>query len=104
MDTERRTHVRVCEENYKDHLNFAIIEGSRRDEYFYAATKVTMERIKPGDSTPTAFSIPYDCGQILMDDLWNAGIRPTETKNQAGEIAATKYHLEDMRKLVFEQK
>lgn len=34
----------------------------------------------------------------LMDALWGAGIRPTEV-GSPGELAATKYHLEDMRKI-----
>lgn len=36
----------------------------------------------------------------LMTELWNAGIRPAEV-GTTGELAALKYHLEDMRKLVF---
>lgn len=36
----------------------------------------------------------------LMDGLYQQGIRPTEV-GTAGQLAAMKYHLEDMRKLVF---
>lgn len=39
--------------------------------------------------------------QVLMDDLWGSGIRPTEGAGSAGSLKATQYHLEDMRKLVF---
>lgn len=42
--------------------------------------------------------------QVLMDDLWAAGLRPTEGSGSAGAIAAVKFHLEDMRKLVFKGK
>lgn len=38
--------------------------------------------------------------QTLMDDLWNAGYRPTEGTGSAGSLRATEKHLNDMRKLV----
>lgn len=38
----------------------------------------------------------------LMDELWLAGIRPSSI-GTGGELEATKYHLEDMRELVFER-
>ena len=40
--------------------------------------------------------------QVLIDDLWAAGYRPTEGTGSAGSLAATERHLADMRKLVFE--
>lgn len=39
--------------------------------------------------------------QTLMDDLWQAGYRPSEGTGSAGSLNATERHLEDMRKLVF---
>ena len=39
--------------------------------------------------------------QILMDDLWNAGLRPTEGSGSAGSLAATQKHLQDMRTIAF---
>lgn len=41
--------------------------------------------------------------QALADKLWECGIRPTEAAGSAGSLSATKYHLEDMRKLVFKE-
>lgn len=38
-----------------------------------------------------------DDAQTLMDDLWNAGLRPTEGTGSAGSLRATEKHLEDMR-------
>ena len=39
--------------------------------------------------------------QQLMDELWQAGFRPSEGTGSAGALAATQRHLEDMRALVF---
>lgn len=41
--------------------------------------------------------------QTLMDTLWDCGLRPSEGMGSAGQLAAVKNHLEDMRRLVFEE-
>jgi hypothetical protein len=44
--------------------------------------------------------LSYHQAQLLIDDLWQAGVRPTDKVDDKGELKATKYHLEDMRRLV----
>lgn len=41
--------------------------------------------------------------QQLMDDLWAAGLRPTEGSGSAGALAATQEHVADLRKVLFHQ-
>jgi hypothetical protein len=48
-----------------------------------------------------SFQLSNDAAQTLMDDLWNAGLRPTEGAGSAGALRAVERHLEDMRTLVF---
>jgi hypothetical protein len=38
--------------------------------------------------------------QQLMDELWSAGVRPTEGHGSTGQIGATVKHLDDMRTIV----
>jgi hypothetical protein len=45
--------------------------------------------------------LDYAAAQALMDDLWTCGLRPSEGSGSAGQLAAVQYHLEDMRRLVF---
>ncbi len=40
--------------------------------------------------------------QRLIDELWNAGLRPAGGIGSVGQLAATERHLADMRALVFE--
>lgn len=40
----------------------------------------------------------------MMDELWQAGCRPSQGVGSVGQLESTKYHLEDMRRLVFERK
>jgi hypothetical protein len=54
-----------------------------------------------------AFAITDDFGdenvkpflQAMMNAAWDLGLRPTQAKDQTGELAALRLHLEDMRTL-----
>jgi hypothetical protein len=61
---------------------------------------VTMRSIEAGEPIPSAFTLDKTAAQVLMDDLWHAGIRPTEGSGSAGSLAATERHLADMRRIV----
>lgn len=41
--------------------------------------------------------------QVLMDSLWDCGLRPSEGSGSAGALLAVQGHLADMRKIVFKQ-
>lgn len=53
-----------------------------------------------GEQIDPLFTLEEDEAQQLIDGLWAAGVRPKEI-GTAGHLAATQYHLEDMRRLVF---
>lgn len=44
-----------------------------------------------------------DLIQSIMDRGWEAGFRPRQCQLDTNELTSTKYHLEDMRRLVFAQ-
>ena len=50
---------------------------------------------------PPVLTIQSGEAQNLMDELWRAGIRPTEGAGSVGQLSAVQAHLEDMRTLVF---
>ncbi|PZP97528.1 MAG: hypothetical protein DI587_17165 [Variovorax paradoxus] len=50
---------------------------------------------------PTIELGPTDA-QLLMDELWRAGLRPTEGTGSAGSLAATERHLKDMQRIAFQ--
>lgn len=41
--------------------------------------------------------------QVLMDDLWSAGVRPTEGTGSAGALSTVERHLCDMRTIAFKK-
>lgn len=70
------------------------------DEHNIGIGKLEFETTQMNFVERPTFSLSMDEAQTLMDDLWNCGIRPTEKIDNPGELRATKYHLEDTRKLV----
>lgn len=63
---------------------------------------VTFEEIPDGSIPEPSFMLAREDAQSLMDELWACGFRPTEGSGSAGSLAATQRHLDDMRKLVFD--
>lgn len=54
-----------------------------------------------GMEHPPLMHLSADECQQFMDELWRAGIRPTEGAGSVGQLGAVQRHLEDMRSLVF---
>jgi hypothetical protein len=48
------------------------------------------------------FHLTEEEAQYMINALWASGLRPTSVGGP-GELASVKYHLEDMRKLVFKE-
>ena len=61
---------------------------------------VFTEKEDPAVYTPPAFVVSEADAQALMEDLWNMGLRPSQYEESAGELKATKKHLQDYRNLV----
>jgi len=71
----------------------------------YWVTGLEMEEydMKDGCRNSSLFRLGYNDAERLMDDLWAAGVRPSNNVGNEGALSATKNHLEDMRKLVFDK-
>ena len=69
---------------------------------------IEVKQIDPKEHPhwPKFLSLPMDsnAAQSLFDALWNVGLRPHLGQASAAHVEALKYHLEDMRKLVFKGK
>lgn len=72
--------------------------------------RVEMKVISEEDGDPWLVEIPpavrlsNDQAQSILDDLWREGLRPSvqDGRRAEGALDATKAHLEDMRRLVFD--
>jgi hypothetical protein len=65
------------------------------------AEPIVMQTREEGELYQPSFRLKQHQAQVLMDDLWHTGLRPTEGTGSAGALAATERHLEDMKKIVF---
>lgn len=65
------------------------------------ATNLVLTTQEEGLAYDPFASLNETQAQILMDDLWACGVRPTEGRGTAGQLQAVQYHLEDMRKIAF---
>jgi hypothetical protein len=63
--------------------------------------EIVLERMDEAIEQPPSFMLDDKMAQMLMDDLWHCGLRPTDGAGTAGAMRATERHLEDMRTLVF---
>lgn len=63
--------------------------------------KIILEEKEENTYCEPSFVLDRDMAQVLMDDLWHSGLRPTEGTGSAGALLATQKHLEDMRTIVF---
>ena len=84
-----------------NNLRIAISRKTERPDKIEVA-KFEFAELDIGCEYPpdSMLTIPNKAAQILMDDLWKCGIRPTEGAGTAGSMAAAQKHLADMRAIV----
>jgi hypothetical protein len=69
------------------------------------ATSIVYTEVEPDDMQPMdspLLSLMLPDAQALMDELWQAGVRPANGEGSTGQLAATETHLKDMRAIAFE--
>ena len=70
------------------------------------ARPLIFDTVPDGDDmfyqVPVCMELSYEDASQLMTELWDSGVRP-QAVGTTGELQAVKYHLEDMRKLVFSE-
>lgn len=95
-------HINAQREIWSDAI--AIRVGLRSENGFDVAMPVMMVGVEPGAMTQPMIKLPLEAAQRLMDELWQAGVKPSQSIGSTGQVEAIKYHLEDMRKLVFKER
>lgn len=94
--TDERMIARAQRAPWARAVEIAIV--SRNNAY---RAELVLKPVEPGAFIESTLALPYDDAQTLMDDLWQAGLRPTEGSGSAGSLAATERHLADMRTIAF---
>jgi len=92
MNQENKIHIHKS--NWGTHLEIFLKMGNS------VVKDITLEPHVEHCCYEPTFSIDHKAGQQLMDDLWAAGLRPTEAKGGESTLMAVENHLQDMRTLV----
>lgn len=98
---EERWQISAQREIWSNEI--AIRIGLRSPNGFDVALPVTMVGVTPGEIVQPTIRLPFEAAQTMMDELWQAGCRPSQGVGSVGQLESTKYHLEDMRRLVFKE-
>jgi len=78
-------------------LRFGIPNG----ETISVAKPIVFEEQDAGSLIFPALVLSHQEAQSLIDELWSAGLRPSEGSGSAGQLASVQNHLSDMRKIAF---
>ncbi len=97
-----RPTIRAHAAPWNQSIDILVISRRETGQPFTAA-RLTFEPVDEFTHIEPTASLDHKDAQTLMDDLWQAGLRPTEGTGSAGAFAAQGKHLEDMRRLVFEE-
>jgi hypothetical protein len=95
-------NFRVHSAPWTDELWLLVVQEDHAAKVTAYAENMTMREHKAGDAIqePT-MRLHHTASQRLMDELWRAGVRPSNGEGNAGQLGAIEKHLEDMRRLVF---
>ena len=89
--------------DYANRVGVAVFRDTRTSMGFEKRELATITWVEFDECAMIvpAFELHRRDAQVLMDDLWKAGLRPTEGSGSAGSLAATERHLADMQKIAF---
>lgn len=93
------TEVRAQPIHFGNRVELLI--GQKLESGKFSRGDVTFTEVDAGEFLMPSLSLRIPEAQLLMDELWRCGLRPTEGKGSAGSLAATEYHLADLRTLLF---
>lgn len=67
----------------------------------YNAEPLSMKQHNTHERCASFCTLTNGEAQILMDDLWLTGLRPSEGSGSAGSLKATQSHLADLKTILF---
>jgi len=95
-----KVRVKAWPEPWTRRVVLCVYVRDEKDNHFYLSSDFTLRAWDPATEPEYCLKLNLDEAQILMDSLWDSGVRPTEGKGSAGQLTAVERHLEDMRTIV----
>ena len=92
-----RTEIRAQKIFVKNAIDLTVIQRMSGGK-IAVAKPLTLETIDPEFVMPEpTMTLRMNEAQLLMDELWDCGLRPSEGSGSAGSLRATEKHLKDMQ-------
>lgn len=91
----------LAERNFYQYDGIRIHLAIKEEGKIFIPKALEWEEKERGAWAPEFLMMSDTEAQALMDSLYDCGYRPTRVVESAGQVEAIKYHLEDMRRLVF---
>jgi len=95
--------VRANRQPWTDAIEIAVLQLGGRPGLAPSIGAITMTPLVDGQISEPTMRLTNEAAQLLMDELWRCGLRPSEGSGSAGSLAATERHLADMRRIAFER-
>lgn len=92
--TMNKPRIHAQYEPWQNAISIYILNGKN------IASNITFSKREDGLLYDPALRIDAHSAQVLMDELWQCGLRPTAGKQSEGIITAQQRHLDDMRAIV----
>ena len=97
---EGKTHIAARRALFSNKIELSMVVAWS-DGSLSAAKHVEMTHVDEGAVVDPFMVMPLETAQLLMDELWDCGLRPSEGTGSAGSLAATERHLKDMKTIAF---
>jgi hypothetical protein len=92
--------LKIFKDEYEIFSLYAFIEHDE-SRLFFNGISVEPVSVARGTAPPRLTVFDKKTAQILIDQLWDAGLRPGSSQQAHGQFAAASRHLEDMRAIAF---
>lgn len=96
----QKTKVLARVKNYGRNYSLLICETDLDNRIISVVKEPLIMCPSKEESIRPTLDLTKQNAQLLMDELWNCGLRPTQGKDSSGELYATQKHLKDMRAIV----
>lgn len=97
MSTPSTVEARVQRRMLERKIDIAFLFYEAKTGDRCVAKPLEFENIGDDYVKAPTVTLRDEMAQQLMDELWAAGLRPTEGTGSAGSLAATERHLKDMQ-------
>lgn len=92
----RGFHVRAMSAPWYRGFEFLVMDYEHKD----VGVDIVMREYKEAAIQAPTFRMDQEAAQDLLNDLWHAGLRPSDGTGSTGQLAATENHLKDMQEIV----